>query len=494
MGAAATAAWRREQPAAALRALRRDADPVAVLARLFVFGDPVPSPALERALARTTVAGAVQLGIVSLDAGIDPAGEVRPMVQLRPQTAPDGIWWLASDLSEHAIGGPLPAEHVLGVGGASDTLAYWTPRRRVHRALDLGTGCGIQGFHAARHADEVVATDISPRALAFAAFNAALNAAADGGPFEDRVLELRQGSLLEPVSHEHGQYDLVVSNPPFVITPRAAGVPLLEYRDGGLAGDDVVRQLVAGVGDLLAPGGIGQLIGNWEHRLDVEWRDRVASWLPADLQVWVVQREVQDPVAYAETWARDGGLRVGSPEHSRLLEFWLDDFAARQVTAIGFGIITLRRPLAAVCATGRQHRLDDLNTPVGGDPAGMGSVVLAVLDAAQWLAATNDLALLAAHLLVSPDVTEERHGVPGAANPQRILLRQTGGLRRLVQVDTALAALVGACDGELSVGQVLGALGQLLDESVAALQVRLLPQVRQLVADLLLQPPHEERG
>ena len=78
------------------------------------------------------------------------------------------------------------------------------------RALDVGTGCGVQALHATRHADAVVATDVSARALAFARLTLALNGA--------RAVDLRQGDLLEPARGE--QFDLVVSNPPFVITPR----------------------------------------------------------------------------------------------------------------------------------------------------------------------------------------------------------------------------------------------------------------------------------
>ena len=79
-----------------------------------------------------------------------------------------------SDQSEIARGGPLPPDHVLGVGPASMTVAQWTPRRRVGRALDLGTGCGVQALHLAGHSGTVVATDLSERALAFARFTTAL--------------------------------------------------------------------------------------------------------------------------------------------------------------------------------------------------------------------------------------------------------------------------------------------------------------------------------
>jgi methylase of polypeptide subunit release factors len=482
LGPMAQAALHREQVVPARVALRGSREPVAVLARLFVLGEGVAVRDLDAALPALGSSGAVRAGLVAT-AGTGRDDAVRPLVDLRPYAADDRHWWLASDLSELVTGGPLREDHVLGVGGASTTLARWTMRRPVGRALDVGTGCGVQALHVATHADDVVATDLSTRCLAFTRFNAGLNAAVPDGPFAGRSLDLRAGSLLDPVAGD--TFDLVVSNPPYVITPRVAGVPTYEYRDGGWTGDELVRRLVGGLGGVLAPGGVGQLLGNWEHHAGEGWRDRVESWLPADVDAWVVQRELQDPAEYAETWARDGGHRPHEPAYDALVEAWLQDFAGRGVTAVGFGVLTLRRPDPYAEGRPPLRRLEELTGPVG-QGGSVGPVVADVLDAEAWLAATSDDDLLAERLVVAPDVTEERYGTPGAADPQVVLLRQGGGLHRAVRADTALAGLVGACDGELAVGQVVGALGVLLDEPVEQLRARLLPAVRGLVADGLL--------
>ncbi len=110
--------------------------------------------------------------------------------------------WVASDLAAHQRPGVLRHDHVLGIGQASTTLVQTTIRRHAARALDLGTGCGIQTFHLLHHSEHVTATDISERALAFTRFNLLLNAEAlhvDPARPEDRV-SLRLGSLLEPVA------------------------------------------------------------------------------------------------------------------------------------------------------------------------------------------------------------------------------------------------------------------------------------------------------
>ncbi|WP_175007611.1 50S ribosomal protein L11 methyltransferase [Cellulosimicrobium sp. TH-20] len=504
LGPVASAALHREQAVPALRALRdrgrEEADPTAALAALFLLGDDVPRRALDAALGRTGVDGARRLGLVeAAGAGDDDA--VRALVDLRPYAATDAAgpvtWWLSSDLGELATGRRLAPDHVLGAGGASLTLAQVTVRTPVGRVLDLGTGCGIQALHAARHARAVVGTDISRRALGFAAFNAAFNAAFDedsgdspaagpGGAAPAGRVELREGSMLEPVAGE--RFDLVVSNPPFVITPRAAGaaLPDYEYRDGGRSGDDLVRDLVTGVGAVLEPGGVAQLLGNWEHRRGIPWDERVGAWLDeAGLDGWVVQREVLDPAEYAETWIRDGGT---TPERepaawAAAYGAWLDDFAARDVEAVGFGIVTLRRPLA-----GARPTLRRLEEHTGSVRQPLGAHLAASLAAHDWLAARDDAALAGERLAVAPDVTEERFHTPGAPDPTVVLLRQGDGLGRAVRATTGLAALVGASDGELTVGQLVGAIAALFEVGAEDLAGELLPDVRGLVRDGFLVP------
>ena len=493
LGEAADAALRREIRLPALRAVRAAlADgpapsPVAVLTALFMLGEPVPATALDAALPRTAAAGAAAIGLVGEP---DGAGCVRARVDLRPHEAVDDAgevrWWVASDLGELVTGRALAPDHVLGVGGAGLTLAGLTPRTRVRTALDLGCGCGIQTLYLLRHAEHVVATDISARALAFTAFNAALagvsvSGAPDAGSepvLGSGRLELLRGSLLEPVVGR--RFDLIVSNPPFVLTPpavREAGLPLMEYRD---AGGPILPGLVAGLGEHLEPGAVAVMLGNWEHRGTGSWRDAVAAWVPEELDAWVIERELQDPVEYATMWLRDGGL---TPERDAegfdaALEAWIDDFEARDVRGVGFGYLIVHRP--------RRPRepwrlLEEVTTSGQGV---LGPHVAEVLEVREQLAGLDDEAVADLHPLLAPDVTEERHLIPGAAEPTVILLRQGGGLGRALQASTAVAALAGVADGELSVGQVasaVAALSELNAADGAALRVEMVEAARHLL-------------
>lgn len=467
-GVAADDATARGLRGPAVAALRGRDDPLAVLGRLFVLGLPAPVAEVDRVLPRLGSAGLVALGIAD-----DDGGSVRPRAAIHPQDFGDGAgsrqWWIVSDLDEAALGGPLPEDHVLGVGGASSTLAALQLPTRARRVLDVGTGCGIQALRARRDADAVVATDVSERALRLTRLNALLNGV-DG-------IETRSGSLFEPVIGE--RFDRIVSNPPFVITPRAAGVPSYDYRDGGMVGDALVESFVTGAGAHLVPGGVAQLLGNWETRGGVGGLDRVREWVaasPVPLDAWVVERELLDPVAYAELWVRDGGTVPGTSRHTALLGAWLDDFAARDVTAIGFGYVLLRRPVAGAPTLARY---ESLAQPLATE--GVGAHLVAALAAHDRLATMDDAALAASVLLVADDVTEARHHLPGAADPSVIELRQGGGLARMLSVDSALTALVGACDGDLPVGTLVDAIADLLEVDEVALRADLLPRVRELV-------------
>ncbi|MEQ1736471.1 MAG: methyltransferase, partial [Rhodoglobus sp.] len=327
----------------------------------------------------------------------------------------------------------------------------------------------IQALHAARHATRVIATDISERALELARFNAVLNGFTN--------IEFRLGSLFEPVTGE--RFGHVVSNPPFVITPRGTAgepvaVPEYEYRDGGMVGDALVELVIRQAQDHLEPGGVAQLLGNWEYGAE-DGLDRVRGWIgTTGLDAWVVERERQSVELYAETWIRDAGTRPGS-EFDRLYALWLDDFARRGVTEVGFGYVTLRRPIDGPPTLRRFERYGE---PLGGS---LGVHTAAVFAAHDWLETRDATAFALERLSVVADVTEERHYWPGEEHPTVMLLRQGSGFARTIPAGTALAAVVGACDGTLSVGAICAAVAELLEVDPAELSAELEPELRELV-------------
>ncbi|NEY36455.1 methyltransferase [Streptomyces sp. PRKS01-65] len=466
LGAPAYAALSRSETVPALRATRGDT-PLEMLVRLFLLQQPVP---YARAAAVLPADACLESGWL-VRTGED---EVAATVDVRPYGGPGGEdWFIVSDLG-CAVGGAGGIGNraegvVLGVGGASTTLAGITVRTPVTSALDLGTGSGIQALHAARHATRVTATDVNPRALHITALTLALS----GVPAAD----LREGSLFTPLT-EGETYDLIVSNPPFVISPGAR----LTYRDGGMAGDDLCRTLVQEAGGRLNEGGFAQFLANWEHVEGEDWTDRLRSWVPRGCDAWIVQRETQDVTQYAELWLRDAGDHRGdAAEYQARYDAWLDEFEARKVKAVGFGWITLRRTGAAEPSVTVEEWPHPVEQPLG-------ETVRAHFERLDYLRARDDAALLEATFTLADEIVQEQVGLPGAEDPEHVVLRQNRGMRRATRVDTVAAGFAGVCDGTMSAGRILDAIAQLLGEDPVVLRDRTPAQIRRLVEQGFLEP------
>lgn len=468
LGAPAYAALARSETVPALRATRGDT-PLEALVRLFLLQQPVPHARVADVL---PVEACLESGWLVRPGGA--GSDVAATVDVRPYGGPSGEdWFIVSDLG-CAVGGAggigsRDEGVVLGVGGASTTLAGITVRTPVAAALDLGTGSGIQALHAGRHATRVTATDLNPRALHITALTLALS----GAPAAD----VRQGSLFEPVK-EGETYDLIVSNPPFVISPGAR----LTYRDGGMGGDDLCRSLVQGAGERLNEGGFAQFLANWQHVEGEDWQDRLRSWVPRGCDAWIVQREVQDVTQYAELWLRDAGDHRADPaDYQARYDAWLEEFEARKVKGVGFGWITLRRTGAAEPSVTVEEWPHPIEQPLG-------DTIQAHFERLDYLRDHDDAALLAGHFKLAAEVVQEQVGLPGAEDPEHVVLRQHRGMRRATKVDTVGAGFAGVCDGTLSAGRILDAIAQLMGEDPVVLRDRTPAQIRLLVEQGFLEP------
>jgi hypothetical protein len=429
--------------------------PLETLVRLFLLQTPVPVDRAEQALPglvdRLAAEGFLERSV----------GAVAARLDCRPYAADDAELWVISDLTPGLDGGPqrVGPDHVLGISAASSSLAQLTIREPVGSALDLGTGCGVQALHLAEHADRVVATDVNRRALEIARFNAELN--------ELPRIEVRDGSYFEPVAGE--RFDLIATNPPFVISP-ATGERLV-YRDSGLPGDRVVEHIVREAPRHLTDGGWCQVLANWAIGTGRPWDERLAGWLDPGCDALVVQREVIDPAAYVELWLKDSGHHGGGDYWERY-DTWLGWFEEQGIEGIGFGWVNLRRG-------GSTHRLldwpYDVEQPIA--PA-----------IAEWGASIGLEVGLDTRLVARVDVRQETVGPVGAEHPETLVLRQQRGFRRARTADTVVAGLVGACDGELTVGQILAALADLLELDPDDARTTYLPVVRELVEEGFLLP------
>jgi SAM-dependent methyltransferase len=344
-------------------------------------------------------------------------------------------------------------DQVLGAGAASLTLAAATPRAAVGRALDLGTGAGIQALLLEDHASRVVATDRNARAVAFTSLAAALRGA---------EIDAREGDLLEPVAGE--QFDLVVSNPPFVVSPGRR----YTYRDAGYEGDEVCRRLVQEIPSVLAPGGYAVLLVNWLHLAGEDGDARIRSWFEGTgCDGWVVQRELAEPEEYVTAWLRD----TDETAFDNLFDEWVEALAG--VDAVAFGVVAMHRRTDGLSP---QVVLDVVDQPVA---ATWGDEVAAHFGRRALLEGD----LMQARLRLRDDVRlhEVSERTADGWSPVRQLLQQEAGLRWSGGIDAYGASVLAACDGTQRLGDLVGLLASAVEEPVESMREQVLPAVRLLV-------------
>lgn len=293
-----------------------DSSPFSTLLTLFWFGAPLEASQVQAALEHVRLEDLETLGLADIR-----DGRVHPRCIIRPA---DGLL-VASDLPA------AQADPVLGNVPASETLARLTVRRRAARALDLGSGCGVQGLLLAGHSETVISIDVNPRALAFTAFNAALN--------ETTNLETREGSWFAPVAGE--RFDTITCNPPYVISPDTT----YTYRDGGLPRDAVCRMVVREAARHLAEDGFATVLCNWIH--DASWADPLRSWVAdTGCDALLLHYATVEPPIYAANWNAEVRRRAPATFDATVRR-WIAYYAAERITHIGVGAVILRRRAGA---------------------------------------------------------------------------------------------------------------------------------------------------
>jgi release factor glutamine methyltransferase len=160
------------------------------------------------------------------------------------------FWGLEFTLSPDTLD-PRPESETI----VDAVLARVTDRVRAYRILDLGTGSGclLLALLSELPAATGVGIDVSPGAIATARGNA-----------ERLGLAARAEFIVGEWAGPFGQkFDVVVANPPYIVTADIAALPL-EVRDfdprraldGGGDGLDAYRVIAAELPRLVKPGGI----------------------------------------------------------------------------------------------------------------------------------------------------------------------------------------------------------------------------------------------
>jgi len=290
--------------------------PLAAVVRALFLQLPSPTSDLVRALGRPAVDALATTGVA------DVGDELVPRVRILPI----GSLLVASD--DYPSDGENPPDYVVAYSPTSQLLAALTPRRRVERALDVGTGSGVQALFAARHAKHVVATDVNPRALAYTALNAGLNGM--------RNVECRLGSLFEPAGDE--TFDLVTCNAPYVVSPENRWT----YRDSGFRADEISERVVRGAAAHLADGGFATMLVSWLAHDEDEPDERLLEWTEdIGCDSWIIPIWGSDALDHAATWNDE---LAGKPQqYGAAIDRWTDYLADLGVRWVTEGAVLLHR-------------------------------------------------------------------------------------------------------------------------------------------------------
>jgi predicted RNA methylase len=431
------------------RLLARTAEPTLfnIFARWFILGAEVDSAA-----ARAVVPEPILL--LLLGAGLlSPAGQrLAPQVMLAPFR---GLL-IATDCTRkvETLEQPNP---LMSINPTTFWLYLFTLRRPVRATLDLGTGCGIQALAAAAHSQHVVATDLNPRVPEFVGFNARLNGVTN--------LECLVGDAYQPIASR--RFDLIVSNPPFFITPSSR----LLFAENPLELDEFVRRVVVEGARHLEEGGWLQIIGEWAEVRGQSWQERLREWFAdTGCDAWAFKIYSNDPVRYT-------GLRLlemvpAAERDEAQFQRWVDYYATRKVEAIHDGLIALRRRSGS-----NWVRTDDVPA-LPEEP--FGDALLEAFARQDLLNdAAGDQALLEARFKMSPHARLSRHAYYAddqwQSTPLELWLKKGLASAAPLALEPAVENFIRQFDGHRTLDELIV---QLIAQLAAQVQARP-EQVRQ---------------
>jgi methylase of polypeptide subunit release factors len=428
---------------------------LATVVRALFLQQPVPTADVTHALGRAAVEALEATGMAA-------AGDE---VTLHGRIVPVGDLFVASDDFPGEDAEKDAPDFVAAYTPTSKLCDALTPRGPVDRALDIGTGSGVQAMLSARHAREVVATDVNPRALAFAELNAALNGFTN--------IDCRLGSLFEPVAGE--TFDVITANAPFVVSPENR----FAYRDGGLEADQFSELIVREAAGHLSDDGYATLLVSWVAENEDESEARPFDWTEgSECDAWILPIYALDPLDHAVRW--NVHLAGQAEAFGQVLDRWTSYLEELGVEVVTEGAILLHRR-SGETNTARVDVVDDDLIDHAGNQ------IKRAFEARARLAELAD----------PGDLLDERVSLAGIVRLERELDAESGlptetgaivqiaeGMNLGVEAQPRLLEVAESLDGDDSVGGVIDATTERLGLSGAHAK-RLRREALELVRELL---------
>jgi SAM-dependent methyltransferase len=350
---------------------------------------------------------------------------------------------------------------VLWPNPTSRLLSRFTVRRFSRATLDLGTGTGIQALLAAAHSDTVVATDLNPRAVDFATFNARLNGIEN--------VECIVGNGFEPVAGR--KFDLIVSNPPFFIAPAAQYL----FCNNPFDLDQLCRQLAREAPSHLNEGGYFQMLCEWAQVQGQPWQERLAAWFESTgCDAWVMKGYTEDPGEYAQEHIRS---TTSSPARdAELYDSYMTYYRQRNVEAINGGIVIMRRRAGSNWTFFEEIE----HTPK--EP--LGDLVLQTFATRDFLQAHNsDEQLLGLKPKLSENVRLEQvfQQAENGWKRESLTLRLVKRFHLFLGLQPIVAEFLSGCDGTRTLAELIGAFATKVDAPPEQVQKECLDAIRKLI-------------
>lgn len=409
----------------AIERATRAHSPMNTLIRLFILGQSLPREVVSQLLPESFLQTCLDFELLDV---IDQL--VSPQVCLMPM----GELLLAADTVDKVVGNN-PDGFVLPPNTHSaGYLNRCVPRSPVHRTLDLGCGCGVHALFAAGHSEEVIAIDINPAAVAYTQFNAVLN--------DINNVTVLEGDLFEPVAGQ--QFDLIISNPPFVLSPDSA----FTYQGNPMNLDDFCRMLVRQSERFLREQGQVVMLGEWVEKSGVPWSEEVNSWLTktSACDALLLRNPAVSVAQYVD-------LRLAnSPDDKADLErdkqLWRAHLESKNVTAINPCVVVLRKN------SGQDHWREELLL-TGNTEQSAAVDIRRCIEGQDFLAAcVDDESLLEATLRLS-DRLQVLEEVGPDERPTHARIGLQGGLALAATVEISILAFLAELDGKATLHECL---------------------------------------
>ena len=352
-------------------------------------------------------------------------------------------------------------ELVLWPNPTSRFLSRFTVRRPSRATLDLGTGNAIQALSAAAHSEHVIATDLNPRAVNFAQFTARLNGKEN--------IESLLGDGFAPVAGR--KFDLIVSNPPFFISPSGRYL----FCDNPMDLDQLCRQFVKDAPNYLEEDGYFQLLCEWAEVRGQSWQERVGEWLEGSgCDVWLIKGHTQDPAEYAQH--RIAETAAGTRNDAELYANYMAYYRERKVEAIHDGIIAMHR------RSGHNWVQIEELSELPKDP--FGEFVQLVFSARDFLHShADDAQMLTAKPRLAPYCRLEQFFQPGEGRwqPTSLNLRLLKGFSFFIGLQAPVAGFLNGFDGTRTVAELVQDFARQVEAPFEQVQKECLGIIRKLI-------------